>query len=234
MNLVKKISYNDRRLICLSFLLFIPPFLDFIKVLTRGDSSVYTYAVYILSLVYILFVFRKDINIESLVRLSLFFFIFAFSFLAFPETREYYSSDGFILLCAFFLPIISIVVRRIVDWSHFFAIMAWFGVVALVMGVFIVFFSGVDNYNADERYFTYMEFSYAQLPFVCSLYKYSRDNRSVLFFIFFVLGLIEIFALGSRAAHLFTVLFILLTEFFGQSNSLGRLVRDGIVILIFL
>lgn len=233
MSLIKKVSHEGKRLVCLSFLLFLPVLLDFIKVYVGGDSSIHTYIVYITSLLFILFVFRKDMTIKTLGVMLLFYFLFGISYLLFPETREFYSSNGFIILCLYFVPVIFLVVREIRDWSNFFIIMSWFGIFAVLMGLFIVFFSGVDNYSADERYFTYMEFSYAQLPFVCSLYKCSKERRPLLFFPFFALGLLEMFAFGSRASLLFAILFVFLIEFINRiSNFMSMMILIFIIFLL--
>lgn len=228
----KKIAYEDKRLICLSFLLFIQIFLDFAKVLLRGGSSGITYAVYIVSLFVILLTFRRDISIGSIGLLFLFYLVFGISYLLFPETRDYYASDAFVLLCVYFLPIVFLVVTKIRNWDGFFEIMSRFGIAAIIMGVYIVFFSGVDNYSADDRYFTYMEFSYALLPFVCSLYKNARDKKSWLLFVFFISGLFEMFAFGSRATVLYTLLFVLMIEMFADPSNVKGILLLGIVTLI--
>ena len=207
----QRISYENKKLICLAFILFIQILLDFCKVLLRGDSSLVTYFVYVASLLVFLFVFRKNISVDAVGKMLLLYFIFATSFLLFPETQRFYHSDSFRLVCLYFFPIVFIVIRTIEEWTNFFKIMSWFGTVAVLMGVYIVFFSGVDNYDANERYFTYMEFSYALLPFVCSLYVYAKDSRKWLYFFFFALGLFEMLAFGSRATVLFALAFILIS-----------------------
>jgi len=216
----KSIPYEDRRLMCLSFLLFLPVLLDFIKVRQGGESSLYTYIVYVVSLIAILVGLRRDVTVKSVGLLFLFYFIFGFSYVMFPETQEYYATDGFLILCVYFLPIVFFVIRKIDLWDKFFLIMAWFGLLAVLMGLYIVFFSGVDNYSADERYFTYMEFSYGVLPFVCSLYKQARESMPWTFFPFFILGFIEMFAFGSRATVLFVLLFVFFSELLYRSRNI--------------
>ena len=230
----RKNTYEDKRLICLSFLLFVQILLDFVKVYLRGDSSIFTYAVYIGSLIIIFLVFRRDISIRSLGLLSLFYALFGISYLLFPDTHSYYSTDAFVLLCVYYLPIVFLVVARIRNWESFFEIMSRFGIAAVIMGVYIVFFSGVDNYSADERYFTYMEFSYALLPFVCSLYKNARDKKSWLLLVFFLLGLFEMLAFGSRATVLYTLLFVLMIEMFANLSNVKSILLLGAVTLVFI
>lgn len=227
---MKSIPYEDRRLVSLSFLLFLPVLLDFIMVLQGGESQLFTYIAYIVSFVAILVGLRKDVTGKSIGLLFLFYLIFGFSYVMFPETQEYYATNGFLILCVYFLPIVFFVVRKIDIWDKFFIIMARFGIVAVLMGFYIVFFSGVDNYSEDERYFTYMEFSYGLLPFVCSLYKQARENRPWFFFLFFVLGFMEMFAFGSRATILAVLLFIILSELLNRSSKFKGILTLLIII----
>lgn len=223
---------NDKRLYSLSFLFFLPVCLDLIIVLTGGNSSSYTYILYISSLLLILYNNRRCITLKTLSRLLLVYVLFFLSYALFPDTRPYYKTDGFLILVVYFLPIVFLVISSITRWERFFTIMSSFGYIAILAGFYIVFFSNVSLYGKDDSLFTYMEFSYAQLPFLCSLiasYKFKKQWWNLGFAL---LGFIEILAFGSRAALLLALLFILLLQLINSKQSKIKILLLGILGLL--
>ena len=223
---------NDRKLVSLSFLFFLPVCLDFITVLTEGNSSIYTYVLYISSLIIILYGNKHCINLKNIVRLFLVYGIFGLSFLLFPKTRIYYQTDGFLILVVYFLPIVMLVISSIKRWTNFFYIMSFFGYLAIIAGIYIVFFSSATLYGQDDALFTYMEFSYAQLPFVCSLFANYTINKRWYSLAFALIGLVEILAFGSRAALLLALSFILILQLINSKQSKVAILMFSVFALI--
>ena len=110
---------NERVILALSFVLFLPILFDFITSVTQGNSSVYTYFLYIATLAITLFKFRNCITQKSVLALIFLYIIVGINYVVFPESVEYISSTQSVLLLVFFLPLAFLIFRNITDWSSF-------------------------------------------------------------------------------------------------------------------
>lgn len=204
---------NERVILALSFVLFLPILFDFITSVTQGNSSVYTYFLYIATLAITLFKFRNCITQKSVLALIILYIIVGINYVAFPESVEYISSTQSVLLLVFFLPLAFLIFKNITDWSSFVRIASFFCLPAILIGVYILLFTDVSSALRDDALFTYMEFSYALLPFVCLSFARYYESKNRIYLLLFVVGEAEMLAYGCRAALLYSILFVALVEF---------------------
>lgn len=206
-------NINERMVFALSFVLFLPILFDFITSVTRGNSSVYTYVLYIATLFLTLFKFRSSITQKSVLVLIALYIVVGINYVVFPESIEYISSTQTTLMLVFFLPLAFLIFKNITDWSSFVRIASFFCLPAILIGVYILLFTDVSSALRDDALFTYMEFSYALLPFVCLSFARYYESKNRIYLLLFVVGEAEMLAYGCRAALLYSILFVALVEF---------------------
>lgn len=232
---LKKISVtddNEKKILDLSFVLFLPILFDFITSVTHGNSSVYTYILYIATLAITLFKFRSCITQKSVLVLIALYLVVGVNYLIFPVSVEYISSTQSTLILVFSLPLAFLIFRNITDWSSFIRIASFFSLPAILIGVYILLFTDVSSALRDDALFTYMEFSYALLPFVCLSFARYYDSKNRLYLLLFATGEAEMLAYGCRAALLYSVLFVVLVEFMDYKRHKTQLFLFILVIAV--
>lgn len=232
---LKKISVtddNEKKILDLSFVLFLPILFDFITSVTHGNSSVYTYILYIATLVITLFKFKSCITQKSVLVLIALYLVVGINYLIFPVSVEYISSTQSTLMLVFSLPLAFLIFRNITDWSSFIRIASFFCLPAILIGVYILLFTDVSSDLRDDALFTYMEFSYALLPFVCLSFARYYDSKNRLYLLLFAAGEAEMLAYGCRAALLCSVLFVVLVEFMDYKRHKTQLFLFILVIAV--
>lgn len=222
---------NERMVFALSFVLFLPILFDFITSVTHGNSSVYTYILYIATLAITLFKFRNCITQNSVLVLIALYIVIGINCVVFPESIEYISSPQTTLMLVFFLPLAFLIFKNITDWSSFVRIASFFSLPAILIGVYILLFTDVSSALQDDALFTYMEFSYALLPFVCLSFAQYYNSKNRLYLLLFVAGEAEMLAYGCRGALLFSILFVVLVEFMDYKRHKTQLLLFGLVVV---
>lgn len=212
-SLLKRIgiySLDDKLLFAFSTVLFFPIFFDFITVITGGNSSNYTFIVYIGTLLLFFSKFYRVIKPTNVLLIFGLYVIFVLNYFIFPVSQPYISSTGFILVCVYFIPIGFLFFTQIKDWSNLICILNKYSILAFAIGLYILFFTNITIEKSDEALFTYMEFSYALLPFICASFTVFFKTKKKTALIVFLLGLFEILSYGCRGAIISTVLFVVL------------------------
>lgn len=212
-------SLDDKLLFAFSTVIFLPILFDFITSITEGNSSIYTIAIYVSTLIAFFVDFFKIIKPINVIALWGVYIIFLLNYILFPISQSYISSMGFILVCIYFIPIGLLFFTQINDWSRLTAIMNKFSVPAISIGLYILLFTNISSSHVGEALFTYMEFSYALLPFICASFVQYYVTKNKLCLIVFLLGLIEILSYGCRGAIIFTAIFVLLTVFLHSKTN---------------
>lgn len=194
---------NDKLLLTLSFMLFMPLLFDFIFAVTKGNSAIYSMIIYGLSLIVILFEFRRLISLGNIFLILGIYLLFGLNIFIFPDSQEYFFRPQMYVLYAFSIPISFLFIVKIKDWSSFFRIMAYFGFVSIFMSaVVILYVMSIPDLVADGV-FSYMEFSYALSPLICALFARFLETNKYVYLIAFIVGLAEMIAYSSRAALIF-------------------------------
>lgn len=216
-NNYKALAKSNRGLFCLSLLLTLPTVLDFLSVVV-GSSSM-TAVCYAIVLVVMLPEIARNIhNRNSNATMAFILAIVAINYLIFPASRQYMTDLGFTLCLFLYVPVGVYVVKNITDWSAFLNLYYPFCVVAIIMNLYLNFFSGVDLYNADVA-FNYMELSYAVLPAVCGSYAFFRQSQKWIPLLVFALGLISVLYYGARAVLFFVLFFAISYELLSSKMS---------------
>lgn len=236
-NLIKYFTEvkNNKSIFIISLYLILPVVLDFLSVIIGGKLA--TYICYCsIFLFTITFMGRQMAKGRILGLLSIYLFI-VLNVIAYPESEQMITSMEFLLTFLFFVPVALLYILPNNDWKCFFYIFAPLALLAVLMNIYVVFFTDVDLYSDTERLgFNYMEFSYAVLPSICGLYAYFRESKSILYFIFFVIGFFSIVAFGARATLIYTVLFVCIREIL-ESKRISHVVVMlilGLIIVSFL
>ena len=209
--LYKKIgiaNMNDKLLFAFSTVLFLPILFDFITSATGGNSSVYTYILYIGTLIIFFMEFYIIIKLRNVFLLIGIYSLFFINSLLFPDSQYYIYSTDFILVCLYFIPIGLLFFTQIRDWSSLAYILNKYSIYAFLIGIYILLFTDVRVESKDDSLFTYMEFSYALLPFLCASFARYYETRSKFTLVLFLLGVLEILAYGCRGAVISTMLFV--------------------------
>lgn len=222
---------NERMVFALSFVLFLPILFDFITSVTHGNSSVYTYILYIATLAITLFKFRNYITQKNVLVLIALYIVVGINYVVFPESIKYISSTQTTLMLVFFLPLAFLIFKNITDWSSFVRIASFFSLPAILIGVYILLFTDVSSALRDDALFTYMEFSYALLPFVCLSFARYYNSKNRLYLLLFAAGEAEMLAYGCRAALLYSILFVVLVEFMDYKRHKTQLLLFGLVVV---
>lgn len=216
-------SINDRRLLGLSLLLFLPVLLDFLTVRRGAVSTSVTMALYgVFGIFIYVYAMRQVRNVNILAILAYWTFCFM-NYAFFPALKEYFSSTSFILSTIYFFPICALIIYRIDIWDNFFKIYTPFALIASVLGVFIVFFSNSVQ-SGDGEFFSYMEFSYNMLPGCMALYVVWRKSKNIIVLGGFLISLVSIISFGARAAVLFGLIFIIFYEIFNSKIKAYKLI----------
>lgn len=211
-------TLNDKLLFAFSTVIFLPILFDFITSVTGGNSSSYTFAIYIGTLFLFFVEFYKiirPINIIALLGIYIFFF---FNYTFFPVSQPYLSSKEFILVCVYFIPIGLLFFTQIRDWNGLISMVSKYSIPAILIGLYILFYTNV-TVKGEEVMFTYMEFSYALLPFICASFARYFETKNKLTLLIFFLGLFEIISYGCRGSIIFTSLFVMLTIFLNDKTN---------------
>ena len=214
---------NDKILALLSFVIFIPILLDFIAGLTSGQSSNITMIIYGVSLVYFLYFGRDRIKLKNILILLFFYFICLINNLIFPESEEYFNIGQYLILF-FYLPLGFLLFKTIESWDNFIDIIFKFAPLAIIIGIYVIFFTAITTIDRSETYVTYMEFSYALMPFVCASFAYYIKHKDTFALILFIIGLAEMLSFGSRGALLNTLIFAILLRFTQNQGHKIRLI----------
>lgn len=224
-------NYNDRRLLSLSLLLFLPVLLDFLTAYRGAVNSVMTMSIYGL---FGLLMFSYSVRQIRMMNIYPIIFYWSFCFLnfvAFPKLNEYFTVTSFILSTFFFFPISSLIIFRIDNWDNFFKIYTPFALISALLGVFIVFFSDTVE-SGNGEFFSYMEFSYNMLPSCMALYYVWRRNKSLIILVFFLINLVSIISFGSRAAVLFAFAFFISYEIFNSKIKTYKLIALTLMVIL--
>lgn len=208
---------NNKSLFIVSLYLILPVVLDFLSVIIGGKFA--TYLCYGSIFLFTISFMGRQMAKKRIIGILCIYLCVVVNVILFPDSESMITSMEFLLTFFFFLPITLLYVLPNNDWNQFFKIFAPLASVAVLMNIFIVFFTDVDLYTDTERLgFNYMELSYAVLPSLCCLYAYCRDSKSILYLILFVVGFFSIIAFGARATLIYTVLFVCLREILGASK----------------
>ena len=222
-------SSNDKTLASLSFVLFMPLLLDFISGLTNGQSRTITMILYGLSFVVFFVIGRHRIKLRSFFPLMFIYSVCLINILLFPESRQYFETAQYLILF-YYLPLSFILFRTIQSWDNFIPILFVFVPLAVLMGMYILLFTQIAELNDS---ITYMEFSYALLPFVCASYAYYTSKRRIVGLLLFLIGLIEMLSFGCRGAVLSAILLVLFLTFINSKrNKWGVIILSIVVIAI--
>lgn len=212
--------------------LFIDVFNVFINQFLNGKASAVTALFYIVSLLCTIVV--CGIRKRSLLLLMLIYLIVGTCYFLAQDTQQFYLRDNMRIMLLFMFPYCVISIPSIDDWNNF--IERIFAPLAAVAVYFAGLMLATTNYS---KYLVYMDFSYALLPAVCSLYYASRATnqhasafRRYRYFFTFLLGLIEMFAFGSRACVLYSIMFILLFELIKSDISPSRRICIAISLIL--
>ena len=189
-------STNDKILASLSFVIFMPLLFDFIASLASGSTSNITMIIYGISFVVIITLGRRLINARNILALLVVYFICLLNITLFPESQQYFGIAQYLILL-YFLPLGFIVFRTIKSWDNFIPILFLFTPFAIIMGIYVLIFAHLAE---SEDTFTYMEFSYALLPFVCASYAYYNIKKHIVGLLLYFIGLIEMLSFGCRGA----------------------------------
>lgn len=223
-------TLNDKLLLAFSTVLFLPILFDFITVITGGDSSTYTFIIYLGTLLFFFSKFFRVVKPINVLFLFGLYLIFTLNYFIFPDSQPYISSTGFILVCVYFIPIGFLFFTQIRDWSNLVPILNKFSILAFAIGFYILFFTDITIERSDEALFTYMEFSYALLPFICASFAVFYKTRKKIALIIFLIGLFEILSYGCRGAIISTVLFALLIILLNSKTN--KLLFSASILLI--
>lgn len=223
---------NDKMLASLSFVIFIPILLDFIAGLTSGQSRNITMIVYGASLVCFLYLGRGRIKLKNILILLFFYFICLINNLIFPESKEYFSIGQYLILF-FYLPLGFLLFKTIESWDNFINIIFKFAPLAILIGIYVIFFTAITTIDRSETYVTYMEFSYALMPFVCASFAYYIKNKNIFGLILFIMGLAEMLSFGSRGALLYALVFAILLRFTqNQGRKIGLIIFSIFLVVV--
>lgn len=226
-----KISYNDRRLAVLSFLLFLPILLDFLIVVRGAQNSAITLMIYALSEIVILIWAIRESKLANWIAILMWFLLSAYSYLI--TQSEYFISPSFLIIAVYFIPIGALVIFRIDNYNNFFQTCRPFSIAGILIGVYIVAFSGSIQ-NGIGDYFSYMEFSYNLLPCTISLYVVGRKEKRLPDILLGLIGLGSMLSFGARAAVLYAFVFITIYELLiANSNKWALCAVIIIALLIF-
>ncbi len=217
-------STNDKLLLALSFLLFLPLLFDFIFAATKGESALYSMLVYGLSLAVIILTFRKLISFRNISLIIGIYILFILNILFFPSSQEYFLRPQMYVLYAYSIPISLLFVVKIKDWSSFFRILSYFGIVSIFMAASVLLYVRSIPDLVAEGVFSYMEFSYALSPLICALFARYLETNKYVFLVAFIVGMAEMIAYSSRAALLFAVLFVFVAEVYYYRQRKGRFI----------
>ena len=213
----KALAKSNRGLFCLSLLLTLPTVLDFLSVVV-GSYSMTALCYAIVLVVMLPEIARNILNRNSNAAMAFILAIVAINYLIFPASRQYMTDLGFTLCLLLYVPVGVYVVKNITDWMGFFNLYYPFCVIAILMNLYLNFFSGVDLYNADVA-FNYMELSYAVLPAVCGSYAFFRQSKKWIPLLVFVLGLVSVLYYGARAVLFFVLFFAISYELLSSKMS---------------
>lgn len=195
---------NDRRLLGLSILLFLPAFLDFLTAWRNAINSDVTMAIYAIIGIFILCYSVNGIKFINILPIVIYWSFFLLNKVSYPENAKYFTSTPALLSTFFFFPISAVVVFRIDNWDNFLKIFEPFALVASLLGVYIVFFSTAIS-NGKGEFFSYMDFSYDILPSTLACYCIYRKKQKLFYLIAFALSLFSIINFGARAAVILTL-----------------------------
>lgn len=224
---------NNKSLFVVSLFLILPVILDFLSVIIGGKNA--TYFCYGSIFLFTVTFMGRQITKRRIIALLCIYLYVVFNIIEFPKSQPMIIRMEFLLTFLFFLPISLFYVLPNNDWNQFFKIFAPLASVAVLMNIFVVFFTDVDLYTDTERLgFNYMELSYAVLPSICGLYAYSRESKNIPYLILFVVGFFSIIAFGARATLIYTVLFVCLREILGAQkiSSIILPMIVGIIIVL--
>ena len=214
LNLLNIKTTNDKLLLALSFLLFMPLLFDFIFAMTNGNSGTYSLIIYGLSFFVIIFQFRKLISIKNVLYILGLFTIFALNMVIFPSSQEYFFRPQMFLLYGYTIPISFLFLVKIKDWSSFFRIMSYFGFISIFMSAKVILYVMSIPNLVQEGVFSYMEFSYALSPMLCALFARYLETNKYIYLIAYLAGMAEIVAYSSRAALLYAIMFVFIGELY--------------------
>lgn len=222
---------DDKLLLALGFVIFIPILLDFVAGVTFGHGQMITTSIYGISLICFLYVGRHRIRMKYFRALFFYYFVCLFNILLFPSSREYFDIAQYLILL-YYLPLGFLLFRTIQRWDKFVSIIFIYALPSIIIGVYVVVFSGITLLDRLETYVTYMEFSYALMPFVCISFAFYREKKSLFALALFFVGIVEMLAFGCRGALLYTILFTVLVTIFQSPGKKTRLIIFSLIILI--
>ena len=205
---------NDKLLFSLSFLLFLPLLLDYVNAITKGESGVYSIIIYVVSEFVIFFSFRKQIKLKNVLLVFSVLFIYTINAFLFPSSSDYIFNNEMFILYGYFIPISFLFISLISDWGSFFRIMSYFGIVSIFLAARVILYVISIPDLKDEGVFSYMEFSYALSPLLCAMFARFLESNKIIYLFAFVIGIIEMFAYSSRAALLYTIVFVIIAGVF--------------------
>lgn len=232
LNILDIKTTNDKLLLTLSFMLFMPLLFDFIFAVTKGNSAIYSMIIYGLSLIVIFFEFRKLISLGNIFLILGIYLLFGLNMFIFPDSQEYFFRPQMYVLYAFSIPINFLIIVKIKDWSSFFRIMAYFGFVSIFMSAAVILYvMSIPDLVADGV-FSYMEFSYALSPLICALFARFLETNKYVYLIAFIAGLAEMIAYSSRAALIFAIMFVVVAEVFYYKQRKRRFFIFLLIILV--
>lgn len=223
-------SSDDIMLALLGVVLFTPIFLVFIAGLTSGQSSNITMIVYVLTLVFVVIAGWRRIKLKNVLIVFVFYFICYLNIVFFPDSIQYFEMSQYLILL-FHIPLGFLFFKTIKSWANFTNILFVFTPLAILIGVYILFFTEVITIDRSETYVTYMEFSYALLPFVCASYACYKQNRRIMGLLLYLFGLTEMLAFGCRGALMCALAFAILISVTFSKGRKWALVLLSIVII---
>lgn len=224
-------NINDRRLLALSIMLFIPILIDFAAAFLGNPNSTVTMLIYGLSFLYFIIYSIKHVKYKNLIIIASFYLVCVLNILIFYDSIKYMQDLAFVLVCFYYFPLSVLIIYNISDWSRFFIIIRPIAIISIILGVYIVSIQGI-NLFARDSIFSYMEFSYAIAPMIVALYVNARENRRVIDYILSVIGLITVLIYGARAALGFMVIFIILFELFVRKIKVSTRIMICVLALI--
>lgn len=210
---------NDKLLLALSFLLFLPLLLDFISAITHGGSGKYSFAIYAVSFFVIIIRFSRLIKAKSIFAVIGVWLIYLINAFLFPASQEYIFDSQMLILYCYFIPISFLFITQIKDWSSFFRILSYFGLVSIFMAARVILYVISIPDLLEEGVFSYMEFSYALSPLLCAMFARFMESNKYIYLIAFVIGILEMFAYSSRAALFFTLIFVVIAAIYYIKRS---------------
>lgn len=195
--------------------------LQFFHIFFGYESNTITYFVYMFLMAYLFagVLYYHLVSFRGIVIWGVILALIGIGYLTcMPAAKAYFDNVEMYLIYIYYLPIAVFAVKNISDTNEVMRQIVKISWIVVLISLYMIFVRSYASLKQDN----YMQFSYANIPFVMAAYYGASKFEKKFYYFVYAVGLLTIFLFGARLPLMICLAFPVLLFLFTQNDEVSR------------